>query len=297
MIADDYLDLGWQHAIGSSGTARALGDILELNGFAIEGITRDGLAMLREAMLKAGSAENLKLEGLKPDRIPVLPGGFAIMSAVFKMLDLARVEVSDGALRQGVLYDLLGREHHDLRDASIGQFMQRYEVDRAQARRVTDAALALFHQASGEVGDGTADIERRLTWAAMLHEIGLSISHAAYHKHSAYILSNADMPGFSKMDQSRVALLALGHAGKLAKLEGQLTTDHEWLAVLCLRLAVLLHRRRTDHGVGRLRLAQTKRGYAIEIDPAWLAEHPLTEFSLRQEIAEWARTGLVVEMA
>ena len=298
VIADDYLDLGWQHAIGSSGTARALGDILEQNGFATEGITRDGLAMLREAMLRAGNADNLKLEALKADRIPVLPGGFAIMSAVFKMLDLERVAVSDGALRQGVLYDLLGRsEHHDLRDASIQQFIHRYEVDRAQARRVTDAALALFHQASGEVGDATADIERRLTWAAMLHESGLSISHAAYHKHSAYILSNADMPGFSKMDQSRVALLALGHAGKLAKLEGQLTTDHEWLAVLCLRLAVLLHRRRTDHGVGRLRLAQTKRGYAIEIDPAWLAEHPLTEFSLRQEIAEWARTGLVVEMA
>ena len=134
MIARDYLDAGWQNAIGSSGTARALGELLEQNGLSAEGITRDGLGALRELLLKAGSAERLKLEALKPDRIPVLPGGFAIMSAIFKMLDLDALEVTDGALRQGVLYDLLGRvEHHDMRDVTIGQFTHRYDVDRAQA--------------------------------------------------------------------------------------------------------------------------------------------------------------------
>ncbi len=298
IIADDYLDAGWQNAIASSGTARALGDILEQNGFTTQGLSRDGLAMLREAMLRAGHAENLRLEGLKPDRIPVLPGGFAIMSAVFKMLDLDRVSVSDGALRQGVLYDLLGRsEHHDQRDASIEQFVDSYDIDRAQASRVAELALDLFRQVVGPSTDETMDIERRLEWAAKLHEIGLSISHAAYHKHSAYILSNADMPGFSKMDQSRIALLALGHTGKLAKLDGVLDDDLEWLAVLCLRLSVLLHRRRTDLDAARLRLVRGKRGYVIEADPAWLADHPLTEFSLRQEVAEWSRTSRTVELA
>ncbi len=298
VIADDYLDAGWARAIGSSGTARALGDILEQNGFSDEGITKDGLAMLREALLKAGGAAGLELVGIKPDRVPVLPGGFAIMSAVFRMLGLERAEVSDGALRQGVLYDLLGRRaQHDQRDASIQQFVRRYDVDRAQAERVTQSALTLFRQVVAGDDDATVDIERRLRWAAMLHEIGLSISHAAYHKHSAYILSAADMPGFSKMDQSRIALLALGHAGKLAKMDGLLSSELEWLAVLCLRLAVLLHRRRADLGDEHVRLARTKRGYAIEADAPWLAEHALTEYSLRQEAAEWGRQpALTVEL-
>ncbi|MGI9025467.1 MAG: exopolyphosphatase [Burkholderiaceae bacterium] len=297
VIARAYLDAGWQYAIGSSGTARALGEILVQNGLATEGITREGLAALRELMLKAGHADRMKLEALKPDRIPVLPGGFAIMSAVFKMLDLERVDVSDGALRQGVLYDLLGRsEHHDMRDATIEQFTQRYGVDRAQSRRVGKLAVDLLRQIVKGDDEASVEIAHRLQWAAMLHEIGLSISHAAYHKHSAYILSNADMPGFSKMDQAKVALLALGHAGKLSKLEGMVDDPTEWLAVLCLRIAVLVHRRRIDLDVSRLALKVTARGYALRADAGWLSDHPLTEFSLRQEIGEWAKLGMVVEL-
>ena len=300
VIARDYLDAGWQNAIGSSGTARALGELLEQNGLAAEGITRDGLGALRELLLKAGSAERLKLEALKPDRIPVLPGGFAIMSAIFKMLDLDALEVTDGALRQGVLYDLLGRvEHHDMRDVTIGQFTHRYDVDRAQAKRVTALALALMRPLIDADDEGALDIERRLQWAAMLHEIGLSISHAGYHKHSAYILQAADMPGFSKMDQAKVAAIVLGHTGKLGKIAATITEPNEWLAVLCLRVAVLVHRRRTDLDVSNLVLRRSGKGYALEAGADWLAEHPLTEFNLRQESAEWAtgrhrvRRGLI----
>ena len=177
----------------------------------------------------------------------MLPGGFAIMSAIFKMLDLQSLEVTDGALRQGVLYDLLGRsEQHDMRDVTIGQFIHRYAVDRAQAKRVTGLALALMKPLIDPSDEDQVDLARRLEWAAMLHEIGLSISHAGYHKHSAYILSYADMPGFSKMDQAKVALIALGHTGKLAKLSGIIDDPDEWMAVLCLRIAALVHRRRSE---------------------------------------------------
>lgn len=298
VIAHDYLGLGWQHAIGSSGTARALGDILQQNGFASEGITRDGLQSLRDVMLKAGHADRLKLEGLKPDRIPVLPGGFAIMSAIFKMLDLESIEVTDAALRQGVLYDLLGRsEKHDQRDVTIGQFMHRYSVDRAQAERVATLARALLDPLLDADDDDDADLSRRLEWAALLHEIGLSISHAGYHKHSAYILSYADMPGFSRMDQAKVAMIALGQTGKLSKLSGMIDDPKEWLAVLCLRVAALVHRRRAALDVSGLSLARSARGYTLTTDAAWLADHPLTEFNLRQEAAEWSRIGLPLDLA
>jgi exopolyphosphatase/guanosine-5'-triphosphate,3'-diphosphate pyrophosphatase len=297
VIARSYLDAGWQHAIASSGTARALGEILEQNGLSHEGITRDGMQALRELLLKAGHAERLKLEALKPERIPVLPGGFAIMSAIFRMLDLQSLEVTDGALRQGVLYDLLGRsEHHDIRDVTIGQFIHRYAVDRTHARRVTALAMALMKPLVDPADEEQADLVRRLEWAAMLHEIGLSIGHAGYHKHSAYILSYADMPGFSKMDQAKVALIALGQVGKLSKLSGIIDEPDEWMAVLCLRIAVLVHRRRSEIDVSGLSIARTARGFAIQADAAWLAGHPLTEFSLRQEAAEWVKLGTPLEL-
>ena len=297
VIARQYLDAGWQNGIGSSGTARALGEILEQNGLSPQGITRDGLAALRELLLRAGHADRLKLEALKADRIPVLPGGFAIMSAVFKMLDLESLAVTDGALRQGVLYDLLGRsEKHDMRDVTIGQFTHRYGVDRAQARRVASLARDLIDPLIDRTIEADAEIERRLQWAAALHEIGLSISHAGYHKHSAYILSYADMPGFSKMDQAKIALIALGHTGKLAKIAASIEEPNEWLAVLCLRIAALVHRRRNDLDVSQLQLERHADGYALRTDPDWLADHPLTEFNLREEAAEWSRVGIALDL-
>jgi exopolyphosphatase/guanosine-5'-triphosphate,3'-diphosphate pyrophosphatase len=298
VIAHDYMAAGWSQAIGSSGTARALGDILEQTGLSSGGITREGLAGLRDLMLKAGNAERLKVEALKPDRIPVIPGGFAIMSAVFKMLDLEHMEVTDAALRQGVLYDLLGRsEHHDVRDMTIQQVSHRYGVDRDQARRVTKLALDLLRPLLTPDDEGDAEVERRLEWAAMLHEIGLSISHAGYHKHSAYILGNADMPGFSKLDQARISAMVLGHTGKLSKVSSLIVEPNEWLAVLCLRLAALVHRRRSDTVVPGLQLSRTGKGYVLAADGDWLADHPLTEFNLRQEIAEWAKADLTLELA
>ncbi len=296
-IARDYLAAGWQLAVGSSGTARALEEILVANGLSQQGITLEGLERLRELLLRAGHAERLRLEGLKPDRVPVLPGGLAIMLAVFSVLGLERMDVAEGALRQGVLYDLLGRaEHHDTRDLTIEQFSQRYGVDRTQSRRVGELALSLFRMAAVGTEEERADEERPLAWAAALHEIGLSISHASYHKHSAYILSNADMPGFSKKDQARVSALALGHVGKLNKLTGKLVTPNDWLSVFCLRLAVLIFRRRTDLHAPRITLAIDGRGYRLSVDAIWLAANPLTEFGLRQECLEWSKLGFAVEV-
>lgn len=297
VIARDYVASGWQLAVGSSGTAKALGEILEANGFSDSGITRTGLDRLRDVLLRTGNASRLRLEALKSDRVAVLPGGFAIMSAVFAVLGLERMEVAEGALRQGVLYDLLGRsQHKDMRDVTIEQFTQRYGVDRPQAKRVAELALGMLRQAITGSEEEREAIEKILSWSAALHEIGLSISHSSYHKHSAYILSNADMPGFSRMDQIKMAALVLGHNGKLTKLSGQLSGPNDWLAVLCLRVAALVYRRRADMPTPEFRLQPTSEGFALHADADWLAEHPLTEFSLRQECLEWGKIGLTVEL-
>lgn len=156
------------------------------------------------------------------------------------------MHTGDGALRLGVLYDLIGRDdRHDKRDESVRQFMKRYHVDVNQARRVRQTALALFDELMPE-GAERAELRNAIGWTADLHEVGLSIAHNAYHKHSAYVLENADMPGFSRADQQLMAMLALASQGKLTKAEALVRSRGQWIAILCLRMAVLLLRRRED---------------------------------------------------
>ncbi len=300
-IAAEYKGVGWDQSIGSSGTARALAEILELNGLndkSIEhGITREGLDKLKRLLIKAENVNRLKLEALKPDRVPVLAGGLSIMLSVFKELDVQHMEVTDGALRLGVLYDLLGRvEHHDMRDVTVEQFTQRYSIERAQAERIAKVALALHSQFPVADDDVAEDESQALRWAAQLHEVGLSISHNSYHKHSAYIVSNADMPGFSKKEQLRLAALVLGHTGKLGKLTS-LARQVDWHLVLCLRLACLLCRRRSDNTFVGLTIAETSNGWDIGISRKWTEENPLTEFSLRQECVEWGKVEKVLNLS
>jgi len=298
LIAHDYQRLGWTEAIGSSGTARAIADVLELNGLnpdGVPGITKEGLEKLRSILLKAGSAEAMPLEGLRNDRTPVLSGGIAIMSAIFETLGLERVVYGDGALRLGVLYDLLGRfHHHDMRDATVASFMRRYQVDLWQAQRVEQTAGEIFaHLTAGQEACAERDNnEHFLRWAAKLHEIGISIAHNGYHKHGAYILTFADMPGFSKKDQARLAMLVLGHRGKLDKVAALPREDANWLLILSLRLAVLFHRSRSDLGRPPYRISVGDKGVLLELPAEWLAENPLTAAAFAEEVQTWQRVGL-----
>jgi exopolyphosphatase/guanosine-5'-triphosphate,3'-diphosphate pyrophosphatase len=295
IISADYKKTGWDQAIGSSGTARALAELVEANGFNDAGIThgisRGGLERLKRALIKAENVNRLKLIALKPDRIPVLAGGLSIMLAVFEELDIPYVDTTDGALRLGVLYDLLGRsQHQDMRTVTVEGFMRRYGVDRAQAGRIGELAVRFYDQFDEPDTERREENRMFLGWAAALHEIGLSISHSAYHKHSAYITSNADMPGFSRTDQARVAALVLGHAGKLGKLAQ--ARDVEWPLLFCLRLAALLCRRRADVGLPDIRVAEANGGYEVRLPNSWVANNPLTDYSLSQEAAEWEKVRM-----
>jgi len=291
-IAHPYREVGWERAVGSSGSAKALVDILEQNGFSDSGITREGLERLRAALLRAGSVDRLALAGLRADRRPVLLGGFCIMSAVFKEFDLQRMVFSEGALRLGVLYDLLGRyHHHDLRDATVASFMARYGVDRRHADEVADTALYLLGQLDAERAQPDHPDARFLRWAAMLHEIGISVAHSSYHKHSAYILGNADMPGFSRMDQGRLARIVLAHRGKLERVAALDPASPDWLLIACLRLAVVIHRARDGRGIPPLRVSRDGRNFEVVANQSWLKRLPLTAAALEEEQRQWQSVG------
>jgi len=292
-ITHAYRAAGWEEAVGSSGTARSMENILRENEFAAEGLTREGLERLRAALIKHERADPDEIAGLRPNRAPVLPGGVAIMSAVFDELGIETMKVSDGALRHGVLYDLLGRvEHRDMREVTVAQFMRRYHVDTAQAERMKHLSL-MIHDALTPGAERDEDADRQmLEWAARLAEVGLSIEHAQYHKHSAYVLSNADMPGFSRMEQARLARLVLAHRGKLRKMQDAGLEGADWKLVFALRIAALILRSRTDAKLPFLRVAADAGGFVIDLPQSWLEENALSADALDSETSHWKSVGM-----
>ncbi|MEO6421827.1 MAG: exopolyphosphatase [Candidatus Nitrotoga sp.] len=292
-IRFEFSDGNWQEAIGSSGTARALADLLKQNDWSNEGITAEGLAKLRSMLLKAGECKRLDTLGLKADRIPVLPGGFAIMSAVFTELNIQHMSVAGAALKEGVLYDLLGRLHHqDMRDVTVSQFMRRYHIDPLQAKRVEDLSLSFFKQVAQGPDVDVDTAQQQLQWVARLHEIGVSIAHSGSHKHAAYILENADMPGFSKMEQFQLGLQVRAQRGSLSKVPKLSGMIQDWTAILALRLAVLFCRSRTDVTLPKMQLKRSGNEYRIKLDKKWIEQNPLTESALQAEIKEWKDVGV-----
>lgn len=296
-IAQQYRKAGWQQAFGSSGTAKGIEAILVAKGFSKRGITLDGMLKLKQQLITDGEVIVSNLPGIKQHRVPVLSAGLAIMIAIFEELKIKTMLRGEGALRMGVLYDLLGRDSaRDKREETVVQLSKRYHIDLLQAQRVKQTALQLFQQLQLDSTADTADLERALSWAADLHEVGLSIAHSDYHKHTAYVLGHADMPGFSRDDQALLAFLSLGQQGRLDKIQHPSIQREEWLTLLCLRLSTMLMRRREDIEALPLRLHVNENGVTIFADTQWIAAHPLSEFSLQSEQHEWAKANFNVNL-
>ncbi|MBL8534881.1 MAG: exopolyphosphatase [Betaproteobacteria bacterium] len=290
-IENEFSRGHWQQAVGSSGTARAIADLIAFNGWGEGQITLEGLDRLRTQLLKVGEVDKVSSLGLKADRAQVLPGGFAIMAGIFAELGVDRMILANGAMRQGILYDMLGRFHHrDMRDTTVRQFAKRYHVDTVQSRRVEALALELLVALDGNLATEES-IRQRLSWAAQLHEIGLTVAHTGYHKHSAYILGNADMPGFSRMEQAQLALLVLAHRGTLEKVRALVGNSSNWPLIMALRLACLFHRTRGPLEVPVLEAIQRERRFDVHLPAAWLKRYPLTAAALKSEIKEWKGVG------
>ena len=297
-IAARFEKEGWKEAVGSSGTARSIAEILAKNGRVERGITAAGIAWLREQLLAAGDLRKLSLAGLREDRVPVVAGGVAILSGVFAELSLVEMTVAEGALRDGVLWDLLGRVHHrDIREVTIDQFVRRYHVDQAQSQRVGNLARGFLRDLDAS-GDDLESVAPFLEWAAKLHEVGVSIAQAAYHKHSAYILAFADMPGFSRQEQGYLSNLVLAQRGKLSKMNAAFDDDPRLAALaFALRLAVIFYRSRRSLKLPKLRVARNGTDFRLEVESKWLADQTLIGLALDAERAQWDSVGRSLEVA
>ena len=273
---------------GTSGSIRAAHTVLTALNRAPQGVTVEGLEHLIDQMVASGRVAQISLPELSADRAEVFPGGVSILVEVMRALSLERMTVADGALREGLLYDMVGRlTDEDARVRTVRAMAARYQVDRAQAERVEATAMHLYAQAQAD-WDLAEDQQLLLAWAARLHELGLDIAHAHYHRHGAYVLENADMPGFPREEQQVLARLVLAHRRKVER--GAFTSlPAYWqrpalrLAIL-LRLAVLVHRSRTGGPTPDLKLRVQGRTLRLQAPAAWLESNPLTLADLEREM-------------
>lgn len=295
-IAAALKKVSWDFAIGTSGSARSIRDVLAGGVPNDERILYRPMQQLTEKILQAGSVRKARLEGLRPDRVEVFAGGLAVLTAVFEELGIEEMMVTDAALRDGVFYDLIGRQiNQDMRDATIAQFQQRYHVDTVQAQRVGEIALSCLKSMEAQLNRSEIQYWRTFVrWAADVHEIGLTIAHTGYHKHSAYILEQADMSGFSRKDQNILATLVLGHRGDLRKMQDAFADDQLRSVVLCLRLAALFCRARTPVVFPEdtaLQINDAKQKYTLRISREWLCDNPLSANALDLEAQAWDKIG------
>ncbi len=293
----EYRRMGWVSAVGSSGTVTAIGDILTANGWADDGITRAGLRQLREYLISVGRLSRVELPGLSPERLSVLPAGLAILQGAFKSLKIDRMSVSPGAMREGLLYDTIGRNtHEDVRVRTVESLVERYAVDRRHASVVESTALRCLDQVCIPWGLHHPDHRWMLSWACRLHEVGLSLSYSGYHKHGAYIVENSDMAGFSRGAQSQLAALIMAHRRRLKpvllerlrEVGGGETGVR--LAVL-LRLSVTLTRSRNPQPLPPFQITAAGQAIQLRFGPGWLDKRPLTRADLANQRAYLEAAG------
>ena len=292
----------WNEAIGASGTAKALARIAVAEGWSDEGITPGALKKMRKACLAAGHVDRIALKGLSDERRPVFPGGLVVMSSIFSALGIEFMRASEGALREGLIYDQLGRLHSEnVRSRSVAAVARRYSVDTEQAGRVRSTALSLLSQAMTGWGLEDEEWKKLLGWGAELHEMGLAIAHSHYHRHGAYVAAHADLPGFSRTQQQLLAALIRGHRRKFpVAVFGDLPAEwQEPARRLCvlLRLAVDLHRSRSPAPLPPISLQVSGSALRLEFPRDWLTAHPLTTADLEAEREALARAGFELDFA
>jgi exopolyphosphatase/guanosine-5'-triphosphate,3'-diphosphate pyrophosphatase len=285
--ADLYKSQGWDAAYGSSGTMRAMNEVIDKNGIGDGRMSLASLHALRDILLELGHVDAFTLPGIKKERVPVMVGGLTVLIGVMQELGVDRLTAINAGLRLGVLSDLeLRANQRDRRDAAIRACMRRFEVDSQRALRTAHIASILYD--AMEPDDAR---HHYLCWSAMLHEAGLLVSMTGAHKHGAYIVEHADLPGFTTREQRLMSTLVLGQKGNLRKIRESLGELDVAKAVLALRMAVVFMHARADEDMGGLRV-RVKNRIELELPAALLAKHPTLEPWLRKEEGAWNEVGI-----
>ena len=296
-----FRDAGDIESIGTSGTIVSTERVARSIGFQESGaVTFATIEALIERVLGFASIDELRLPGLSERRAQVWPGGLAILVELISVLRIRALQVSDGGLREGLLYDLLGRmQHEDARERTVGAMAARYQVDESQASRVAGTAGRLLAQCADDWGLGSPLAANMLDWGARLHEIGLDISHDGFQRHGAYVAEHADMPGFPRTEQRLLAFL-IGSQRREIDSDFNSALPGSWRAaslrlVLLLRLAVLLNRSRRNAEIAHIGLAVNDSTMQLDFDADWLAANPLTVADLDREQSYLASVGYKLE--
>ncbi|MCK4840798.1 MAG: exopolyphosphatase [Methylococcales bacterium] len=281
----------WDEAIGASGSLRSIHKVLIATKWSNNGITQAGLKKLVEHIVKCKHVDELQLPELSDERLPVFLGGVVIINATFQKLNIEQMTVSDGALREGLVHDLLGRIYdHDIRSKTVTTIAEHYHTNKAHSDRIQQTVNSILNQLDSTCcTENRKNISQIMNWAVSLHEIGHDIAHSQYHKHSAYIIENGDFSGFSRQDQLLLATLVHTHRKKFAtsrfkKLPKPWNKDAPYLTIT-LRLAILLHRNRHTHKSPEFKILINTQTASIEIEFAnnWLDDAPLTRTDLELE--------------
>ena len=298
-IEQAFRNLGWQEAIGSSGSIKSIYNILAERGQ--EGITREGLQTLKKELLNCKRIDRIYFQGLKPERVNIFPGGLAILCAIFDSLKIKKMSFSEGALREGLLYDMIGRNNHeDVRNRTLKAMQKRYHADEKQAERVTLHLNRLLKETQTPWGLSEDDCQLVLS-AAMVHEIGMDISHTQFHRHGSYILRNADLLGFNKRQQQNLAMLVRGHRRSLPLQSLFQLPRKECQRLLklmiLLRIAILLNHRRSDNGLPEYTFSVFGTSMKLAFPNEWLDNNPLTAADFEQEKSYFSRAGYKLEFS
>ncbi|MBL4606762.1 MAG: exopolyphosphatase [Pseudomonadales bacterium] len=291
---------GWQQVVGASGTVKAINQVVVANGWSEHGISYKSLEALRNEIVSVNHYSELSLPGLKENRMPVFASGVAILMGIFEQLKLTHMTVSDGALREGVLYDMLGRiQHEDVRDRTLLALLSRYDVDIPFAEKVRSAAPSALDQVEEQCGQESGHRRDLLSRAALVHELGLAISHSQFHKHGAYVLCHADLAGFGKLEQQALAFLVRAHRRKFPVPELEVFSEKDKVTLIqlsvFLRLAVLLCRGRNDKPYPEFTLRRRGSGFELNMQEAWLAAHSLASADLKEETVFLEEIGLKLD--
>jgi len=281
-LAWQYRIQGWNVALGASGTIKAAHEVLLAMGEKDGFITPERLTLLTDEVLKHKSFDALSLPGLSDERKAVFVPGLAILCGVFDALAIKELRLSDGALREGVLYEMEGRfRHQDIRSRTAQSLANQYNIDREQAKRVLDTTVQMYEQWEEQNPKlAHPQLAALLKWAAMLHEVGLNINHSGMHRHSAYILQNSDLPGFNQEQQTMMATLVRYHR-KAIKLDDlprfTLFKKKQFLPLIqLLRLGVLLNnQRQATTTPPTLKLKTDDHHWTLSFPHDWFSQNAL----------------------
>lgn len=300
-ISGIFLKTGWMECVGSSGTLQSIEAMAHANGWSLSGIDLESLLLLKEKVLGFDHVNKISIEGLNENRRNVIITGLAITLAIFTTLNISSMRTSKGALREGVIYDLLGRQsHEDVRERSINALMSRYTAEQSTAHSVAARAKAFFNDVHEQWDLKSMDRDL-LYWASLTHEIGMIISHKHYNRHSAYLLRNSDLPGFSQGEQEKLSLLTSAHRGKLKKtiLDDFPAKERSRLCkmIALIRLAVLLKYSQDPPTIAHPKVVAKNTTLIIKPPNDWAKAHPLTTQALKEEAIAIETIGITLKLS